>query len=146
MNTIWHCDVIKYLQEKDFVPNSVHTDMVTTLEYNTPTLSRAQKWAAEFKRERDILEDELRSGRRATASSEQNIDHVHHTVMDDRQLTLNLMRNAICISRERFENILPILAWVGRTKCLLINDQKCTKLTTSRENLILLEADPAVSF
>ena len=86
MDKIWHRGVIKYLQIKGLTPKDIHTDMAATLRDDAPALSTVQKWTAEFK----SLEDDPRSGRPATATTQENIDRVvHHMVMDDRRLTVN---------------------------------------------------------
>ena len=59
-----------------------------TLGDDAPALSTVHKWAAEYKRGRDSLEDDPRSGRPATATTQENIGRVHHMVMDDRRLTV----------------------------------------------------------
>uniref|UniRef100_A0A3Q0T381 Mos1 transposase HTH domain-containing protein n=1 Tax=Amphilophus citrinellus TaxID=61819 RepID=A0A3Q0T381_AMPCI len=128
-------------------PKDIHADMVATLGDDAPALSTVQKWAAEFKRGRESLEDDPRSGRPVTATTRENIDRVHHMVMDDSRLTVNQIANAVGISRERVENILhnelgmsKISArWVPR---LLTPDQKHTRLVTSQANLALFEANP----
>ena len=106
MDKIWHRGVIKYLQKKGLAPKDIHADMVATLGDDTPALSIVQKWTAEFNRSRESLEDDPRSGRPATATTQENIDRVNHMVMDDRRLTVNQIANAVGISRERVENIL----------------------------------------
>ena len=106
MNNIWHRGVIKYLQKKGLIPKDIHTDMVDTLGDDAPALSTVKKWAAEFKRGRESLEDDPRSGRPATATTQENIDRVHHMVMDDRRLSVNQIANTVVISRERVGNIL----------------------------------------
>lgn len=50
--------------------------MVTTLGDDTLALSTVQKWAAEFRRGKENLEDDLKSGHPANATTEENIDHV----------------------------------------------------------------------
>ncbi|XP_076065286.1 protein GVQW3-like [Oratosquilla oratoria] len=124
--------------------------MATTLGDNALALSTVQKWAAEFKRGRENLEDDLRGGRPATATTQENNDRIHHIVMDERRLTVNQMANTVSISRERIENILHkelemskvSARWVPR---LLTSDQKYTRLVMSEVNLTLFEVDP-VSF
>lgn len=69
--------------EKGVIPKDIHADMAATLGNGVPTLSTVQKWAAEFKRGRESLEDDPRSGRLATATTQENIDRVHHMVMDE---------------------------------------------------------------
>uniref|UniRef100_A0A3Q0RHJ7 Mos1 transposase HTH domain-containing protein n=1 Tax=Amphilophus citrinellus TaxID=61819 RepID=A0A3Q0RHJ7_AMPCI len=125
----------------------IHADMVATLGGDAPTLSTVQKWAAEFKRGRERLEDDPRFKHPATATIQENTDLVHHMVMDDRRLTVNQIANAVGISQERVGNILHnktgmskvSARWVPRH---LTPDQKRTRLVTSQVNLALFEANP----
>ena len=147
MDKIWHRGVIKYLQKKGLPPKDIHSDMVATLGDEAPALSTVQKWAAEFRRGRESLEDDPRSGRPTTATTEENIERVHKMVMGDRRLTVTQISSAIGISRERVEFILHSelgmskvsARWVPR---LLTPDQKRTRMTMSRDNLLLFEANP----
>ena len=59
--------------------------MVSTLGDDAPALSTVKKWAAEFKRGRESLEDDPRSGRSSTATTQENIDRIHQIVMNDRR-------------------------------------------------------------
>ncbi|KAL7374618.1 hypothetical protein ABVT39_004094 [Epinephelus coioides] len=148
MDKIWLRGVIKYLQKKEFAPKDIQADVVATLGDDAPALSTVQKWAAEFKRGRESLEDDPRSRCPATATTQENIANVHHMVMGDRRLTVNQIANAGSISSERLENILHnelgmlkvSTRWVPRP---LTPDQKHTRLVMSQENLPRLEADPA---
>ena len=79
--------------------------MVATLGNDAPALSTVKKWAAEFKRGSESLEDDPTSGRPASATIQENIDRVHYMVIDDRRLTVNQIADAVAISRERVENI-----------------------------------------
>ena len=107
MDKIWHRDVIKYLQKKELTTKDIHADMVATLGDDAPALSTVKKWAAEFKKQgRTSLEDDPRSGRPSSATTQENIDLVHQMVIDDRRLTVNEIAEAVAISRERVENIL----------------------------------------
>ncbi|XP_036368320.1 uncharacterized protein LOC118767600 [Octopus sinensis] len=146
MDKIWHFCVIKYLQKKGLAPIDIHANMVATLGDDTLALSTVQKWAAEFMRARESLEDDPRSGHSATAAIEEIINCVHHMLMDDRQLTINQIANAISISHKRVENILcnelGIMKVSAQWVSHLTSDQKCTRLITSWENLTWFEADP----
>ena len=148
MEKIWHRDVIKYLHKKGLGAKDLHADMVATLGDDAPAISIVQKWVAEFKGGRQSLEDDPRPGRPTTATTQENIDQVHRLVMDDRRLTISQIASGVGISRERVEHILHnelgmskvSARWVPR---LLTPDQKLTRVTMSRDNLALFEADPA---
>ena len=147
MDEIWHCGVIRYLQKKGLTTKEIHADMVSTLGNDAPALSTVKKWAAEFKRGRESLEDDPKSRYPSTATTQENIDRIHQMVMNDRRLTISHLANVISISRERVENILHnklgmskvSARWVPR---ILTPDQKFTRPVMSEANLARFEADP----
>ena len=106
MDKIWHRGVIKYLQKKGLMTKEIYADMVSTLGDDALALSTVKKWAAEFKRGRESLEDDSKSERPSTATTQENIDRIHQMVMNDRRLTISHLANVISISRKRVENIL----------------------------------------
>ena len=106
MDKIWHRGIIKYLQKKGLALKKIHADMVASLGDDASALSTVKKWAAEFKRSRESLEDDPRSGRPASAITQGNIDRVHDMVIDNRRLTVNQIADAVAISREQVKNIL----------------------------------------
>lgn len=57
-----------------------------------------QKWIAEFKRRRESFENDSKSERPETASTEEYIDRVHHMVISDKRLIINEIVNAVSIS------------------------------------------------
>ena len=87
IDKIWHCGIIKYLLKKGLAPKDIYADMVATLGDDGPALSTVKNWAAEFKTGKESLEDDSRSGCPASATTQENINCVHHMVMDDRCLT-----------------------------------------------------------
>ena len=144
MDKIWHRGIIKYLQKNGLAPKDIYADIVAILWDDAPALSTVKKWAAEFKKGKESLEDDPRSGRPASATTQGNIDRVHHMVMDDRCLTINQIVDAVVISRERVENILHqelgmskvSARWVPR---LLTPAQKHTRLVMLQANLALFD-------
>ena len=76
--------------------------MVATLGADDPALSTVQKWASEFMKGRESLEDDPRSGRPATATTQENIVRIHHTVMYDQRLTVNQIRFVLQTSPENY--------------------------------------------
>ena len=77
MDKLWHHGIIKYLQKEGLAPKKIHANMVATLGDDTPALSTVKKG-------RESLEDDPRSGRSASATTQENINHVHHMVINDR--------------------------------------------------------------
>lgn len=69
MDKFWHRGVMKYLQKKGLTSKDFHADMIATFGADTPVLSTVLKWAAEFKRGRESLDDDQRSGRPTTATT-----------------------------------------------------------------------------
>lgn len=69
--------------------------MLIWLLYSEITPQLVQKWAAEFRKGRECLEDDPGSGHPANVTTKKNIDHVHHMVMVGRQLTINKIANTI---------------------------------------------------
>ena len=138
MDKIWYRGVIRYLQKKGLTTKEIHTDMVSTLGDDASALSTVKKWAAEFKKGRESFEDNPRSGRSSTATTQENIDRIHQMVINERRLTIshladvNILHNELGMSKVSAR-------WVPR---LLTPDQKLTRLVMSEANLARFEADP----
>ena len=63
-------------------------------------------WVKEFQRGKESFEDDPRSGRPSTSASPENIAIVHKLVMENRQITLYELQEAIGISYGSIHNIL----------------------------------------
>lgn len=147
MDKIGHRSVIKYFHIKGLSAKEIFEDMVNTLGESAPSYSMVKKWTAEFKRGRDSLEDEPRSGRPPTASTSETIEKIHDMLLSDRRITIRYIANEVKISQERVHAI--IRNELGMTKVsarwvpkLLSTDQKRIRCNVSRENLAIFNADP----
>ena len=140
--------VIDYLQKKGLAPKAIHEDLVKTYGENAPSYSMTKKWAAEFKRGRESLEDDYRCGRPVSVVTQENITKVLDIVMTDRRVTTRHIASTLGISQTTAYNILTndlkmtkvSARWVPR---LLTPEQKRTRLITSRDNLRMFDMDPA---
>ena len=57
MDKISHRAVIRYLSLNGLTSKEIHEDMVVTLGGNVPSYDMVEKWDAEFKRDRDSLDE-----------------------------------------------------------------------------------------
>ena len=71
-----------------------------------PSRSSIGAWYAEFRRERQSVEDEPRTGRPPTAVTEENINTVRDLIESDPHITTLQMRNLLSIGLGALETIL----------------------------------------
>ena len=148
MDKIGERAVIQYLHKKGLTPKDIHNDMVATLGKDAPSYATVKRWVTEFKRSRESLEDDPRSGRPVTVATPEMVNKVHDIVMTDRRVTERYIASTVGISQERVHSILTedlemrklSARWVPRP---LTIDQKHTRHTLSHLNLNLFEEDPA---
>ena len=73
--------VIKYFCKKGMPPKEIYENFMNTLGKDSPSYSTVKKWAAEFKRGRESIEDDGRSGRPKVATTDKNVKFVHTLLM-----------------------------------------------------------------
>jgi len=147
MDKFEHRAVIKYLQKKGLTPKKIHEDMQETLGTSAPSYAMIKKWVAEFKRGRESIEDDPRTGRPATSTSQENVNKICDMIMEDRRLNIREIAETVGISYERTQNIIVndlgfskvSARWVPK---LLSVEHKRTRLTLSRECLDMYQAEP----
>ena len=105
-----------------------------------------KRWAAEFKRGTEGLEDGPRSGRPSTATTQENTNRIHHVVMNHKRLTVNHIANVMTISVNESGEHFPQGTWhvedFGSMDVPVFDTRpKLTKLV-SETNLAMFEADP----
>ena len=133
MDKIKYRSVIKFFVKEGLTPKEIHSKFIKVYEVSSPSFSTIKKWAAEFKRGRNSLEDDPREGRPKSATTPEIIEQVYDMILDDRRMLVREIAETIGISKERVGYILHeeldmkklCARWVPR---LLTADQKRTRM------------------
>ena len=96
-----------------------------------------KKWSAEFKRGKESIEDDARSGRPKDATTDENVEIVHNLVMCDKRRYLRSIASEEGISFGAVQTILTDILgmskvsarWVPR---ILTDDKKLSRLVISK--------------
>ena len=126
-------------------PKEIHEDFMKTLGNESPYYSTVKKLAAEFKRGRESIVDDERSGHPKDATTDENVEIVHNLVMCDRRRDLRSIASEVGISfgvvqKKKIKRISWVCPrWVPR---MLTDDQKRSRLDISRYILSRYEDDP----
>ena len=101
-----HRAVIKFLTKEGVSPQNIHERLVNVYQDQSPSYSTVKKWAAEFKRGRDSIEDDPRCGRPVEVMTNEVCDSVEKLVMDDRRIKVREIAVAMGISTGSVQTIL----------------------------------------
>ena len=137
--------VIEFLSLEGTGPKEIHDRLRNVYGDMSPSYATVKRWAVETKCGRRSLGDEPRSGRPATAVTEENVAALETMIKEDRRITVQEMAHALGISVGSVETILHdhlnmnkvCARWVPR---MLTEQMKANRLEKSRENLGLMEA------
>ena len=88
MERLEHRSVIKFLVREGALVKDIHSRLVNVYGDNAPALSTVKRWAAEFKRGRESIEDDPRSGRPIEVSLPEKVAEVEAMVMADRRVKI----------------------------------------------------------
>ena len=140
--------VIKYFVLKGLTPTDIKKELDSTLKDSSPSCSTVKKWAADLKRGRTSIQDDERSGRPKTATTDEIVTKIHNAVLHDRRLKVRELADIVNISIDRVHYILhDVLGmkklsarWVPR---LLTVDQKRIRMNISQECLDLFKRNSA---
>ena len=80
--------VIKYLCMKGMPPKEIHETFMKNLGRESPSYSTVKNWTTKFKRERESVEADGRSGRPKDATADENVKVMNTLVLCDRRLDL----------------------------------------------------------
>ena len=108
MDNIKFRAVIEYLLLKGYSAKEIKTELDDVYEDSSPSLATIYNWCNEFRRGRDSVLDEPRSGRPRDASSQENIDLVEHIVLRDRRLKLKEIAAESGLSKSTVHRIISM--------------------------------------
>jgi len=78
--------VIEFLTNEGLSPQKIHERLVSAYKDQSPSYATVKRWVAKFKRGRDSLEDDPRSGRPVEVMTKEVCRAVEDLVMEDRRI------------------------------------------------------------
>lgn len=148
---IEHRAVIKFLTKQGKSQKIILEEMVAVYQDSAPSLSTVQKWSSEFKRGRESIEDDSRSGGPISATTEENVKKIEKIVLDDARIKIKMLAAMTNLSVGTIHAILHdhlnlskvCARWVPR---MLIAPQKQVRVECCKEFLELCGDDPSSIF
>lgn len=151
MKKIEHRAVIKFLTKQGKSQKIIHEEMVAVYQDCAPSLSTVQKWSSEFKRGRESIEDDPRSGGPVSGTTEENVKKVEKLVLEDARIKIKMLADMTHLSVGTIHAILHdhlnlskvSARWVPR---MLTAPQKQVRVECCKEFLELCGEDPSIIF
>lgn len=106
MEKIEYRALTKFLHLKGKKTQEIKDELDSVYAEASPSFITVKHWVAEYKRSRTSILDEERSGRPKTATTDEMVDLMHQTVMEDHRLTVKDIAQACGISSEWVHKIL----------------------------------------
>ena len=139
--------VIKFLTLEGQSPKNIHERMERVYGDMCPPYTTVKNWAQDIRLGRRSIQDEPRSGRPSTATTEENIETVEKLIMEDRRITLDMIAHIMGISHGTVFNIIheelmmtKICAyWVPK---MLRTHEKANRVQIATENLERYRQNP----
>ena len=122
------------------------TDAITKAD-TTPSLRTIERWANEFKRGRQSLEDDARSGRPATSTNPEQVQAVEALVVADRRIRVAQIEHELGISHGSVLEILHEHLGFSKVSAIWVpkflnRDNKQNRVDCSLELMNRYDADP----
>jgi histone-lysine N-methyltransferase SETMAR len=139
--------VIKFLTKEGVSAPIIHERLVKVYQDQSPSYRTVTRWAGEFARGRESIEDDPHPGRPIEVTNEKFCNAVEKLVMEDRRIKVREIAGEIGISTGSVESILHeklglikvCARWVPR---MLSPVQRADRVAISRANLDLFNDNP----
>lgn len=139
--------VIKFLTLEGNGPKDIHLRMANVYGDEAPSYATVKRWAAEFKRGRNSVLDDPRSGRPSTAVNQENIDKIQALVHADRRIKVREISASTGLAKPQISEIMHhhlnlsklSARWIPK---ILTEQNKQKRLETSDRLLALYNSDP----
>lgn len=132
--------MIEFLTKEDQRPTDIHQRMVRVYGDHAPSYATVKRWSAEFRRGRQSLEDDPRSGRPTEATTIEKCTAVEELVMENRRIKVTEIAQQLGISSGTVETILHLRLGMTKVSCrwvpkMLTPEMKQTRVTICKELL-----------
>ena len=96
---------LKFCFKLGKTPKETHAMLVRVYGDRALSMKCVYEWFARFRGGRESVSDNPRSGRPATAVSDENIEKVRTSITNDRRLTVHMIADELQINREALRQI-----------------------------------------
>lgn len=144
MSNIEHRAVIKFLTKEGVAPKEIKQRLDNVYTSSSPSYATVKRWAALFRMGRESLDDDERSGRPVTATTDENVDLVEAEVNGDRRLKAKEIAARVGICKTTVLNILHDRLHMNKVSArwvpkLLSSVQKVRRMECCQEFLNLCQ-------
>ena len=112
--------------------------------YENATVSNTRifEWRRRFRKGREHVKDDLRSGRPTTSRTNENVDRGSGKVRSDRRLTAGMIADELSMNSERVWTIITEDLCKNGTKVVLNDEQKKRRVQVCQDILKEIETEP----
>jgi len=147
MEKIEHRAVIKFLTKEGKGAKEIHDRMVAVYSEAAPSYSTVTRWNKEFRHGRESLDDDPRSGRPSTATSDDVVARVEGMILENRRVKVEEIATEVGVSHGSVSAIIHdhlamtkvSARWVPRN---LTPHDRLQRRQSSEELLLLYNEDP----